>query len=314
MEPDPAPIALFAFNRPAHTRQALDALARNPLAGESDLHVFVDGPRGAHESALVDEVAGIGAGATGFKSVQLHRSASNRGLFGAITSGVSQVLERRPAVIVVEDDIVACPSFLRYMNDALERYREVAQVGSIHAYAPPVAALPEFYFLPGGDCWGWATWADRWRLFEPDAASLVRRIVQSGRLRAFCSVQGYRSLLMLCQRALGRNGSWALPWHASLFLAGRLTLHPGVSFVANIGNDASESDRYETALRSTYDGLPAIPVLADANAASRISGYYDAGAARGPLAALRVLALRCYATLLSRRIARGAIPGAKRHD
>lgn len=35
-----APVLLFTYNRPAHTKQTLDALLKNPLSKESTLFVF----------------------------------------------------------------------------------------------------------------------------------------------------------------------------------------------------------------------------------------------------------------------------------
>ena len=35
-----APILLFTYNRPAHTKQTLDALLKNPLSKESTLLFF----------------------------------------------------------------------------------------------------------------------------------------------------------------------------------------------------------------------------------------------------------------------------------
>jgi len=44
---------------------------------------------------------------------------------------------------------------------------------------------------------------------------------------------------MLRDQIAGRNDSWAVRWHASCFLAGRLTLYPGKSLVSNVGLDGS---------------------------------------------------------------------------
>jgi hypothetical protein len=44
---------------------------------------------------------------------------------------------------------------------------------------------------------------------------------------------------MLKAYLAGRNDSWAIRWHASMFLAGKLTLHPARSLVDNIGLDGS---------------------------------------------------------------------------
>ena len=40
-----APIALFTYNRPYHTRKTVEALQKNKLSAESDLIVFSDGPK-----------------------------------------------------------------------------------------------------------------------------------------------------------------------------------------------------------------------------------------------------------------------------
>ena len=52
---------------------------------------------------------------------------------------------------------------------------------------------------------------------------------------------------MLEGQIKGINDSWAVRWHASAFLAGKLTLYPGRSLVHNIGNDSSGTHCGESA-------------------------------------------------------------------
>ena len=52
---DTAPILLFVYNRPAHTRQALEALSRNTLAAASDVFVYSDAARSEADCAAVEE-------------------------------------------------------------------------------------------------------------------------------------------------------------------------------------------------------------------------------------------------------------------
>lgn len=40
-----APILLFTYNRPAHTRRTVEALQRNTLAAESELFIYSDAPK-----------------------------------------------------------------------------------------------------------------------------------------------------------------------------------------------------------------------------------------------------------------------------
>lgn len=55
---------------------------------------------------------------------------------------------------------------------------------------------------------------------------------------------------MLQDQIDGKNNSWAIRWHASAFLADKLTLYPSKSLVNNIGFDNSGthcgfSDNYD---------------------------------------------------------------------
>jgi len=297
-----APVAYFAFNRPEHTAATLAALAVNPEAPATDVHIFIDGPRNEREQSLVAEVAKVARSATGFRTIAITQADRNLGLFLSITAGVSRVVSEAGRVIVLEDDILVGRHFLQYMNEALSRYADQSIVGSIHAYSPPVAGLPEYFFLPGADCWGWATWSDRWALFRPDPSELLRSIVRSGRLREFALSHGWQSVLQLVARAQGRNQSWAIQWHASLFLARLLTLHPGSSFVRNIGNDGSGTHsiptaRHDVTERSSPCGdLPA-SIFNDQAAGNLLSSFLDQSALRnipGPTAMFRLL-LRCSA-------------------
>ncbi len=51
-----APIVLFAYNRPWHLQQTVESLAKNYLAGQSELFVFSDGPKTESDVPKVTEV------------------------------------------------------------------------------------------------------------------------------------------------------------------------------------------------------------------------------------------------------------------
>ena len=40
-----SPIVVFAYNRPEHLSKVLNALSENYLANQSDLYIYVDGPK-----------------------------------------------------------------------------------------------------------------------------------------------------------------------------------------------------------------------------------------------------------------------------
>jgi hypothetical protein len=261
-----APIALFVYRRVDHVRRTIEALALNSESAESDLIVFSDGPKGDTAAVDVAAVREYLKSVTGFRSINIVESERNLGLARSIITGVSQVLNRRDRVIVMEDDLVTSPHFLRYMNDALSHYRDDDRVASIHGYVYPVdRPLPETFFLRGADCWGWATWRRGWSLFNPNGRELFSELQRRKLTRHFDFDGTFEYTKMLENQIAGTNDSWAVRWYASAFLREKLTLYPGRSLVQNIGNDSTgahceTTNEYDVSLTSTPVRVGGIPV------------------------------------------------------
>lgn len=236
-----APILLFAYNRPHHTEQTLLNLLRNNESARSDLYVFCDGPKSNKDLESVSAVHDLVSKITGFKNVTVIKRSENLGLANSIIDGVTSVLNKHNSAIVLEDDIVVAPNFLRYMNAALHHYEPYHHVASIHGwnFSLTDTELPDAFFLRGADCWGWATWKRAWSKFEPNGSKLLRELKLRKQTHTFDLDGAYPYTQMLEDQIAGKNNSWAIRWHASAFLNDMLTLHPGESLVMNIGLDGS---------------------------------------------------------------------------
>ena len=242
------PIALFVYNRQEHTRRTIDALKQNSVACESDLIIFSDAPRSEVQAKAVREVRQYIREIDGFKSVSLVEREVNLGLARSIIDGVTTIVNKFGRIIVLEDDMVTSSYFLTYMNEALEKYADDERVVSIHGYVYPVKqSLPEAFFLPGADCWGWATWSRGWACFNSDGQFLLDELKRRKLIRAFDFNGAYPFSKMLEGQIKGKNDSWAVRWYASAFLEDKLTLYPGRSLVYNIGNDNSGTHCGESA-------------------------------------------------------------------
>jgi hypothetical protein len=261
-----APIALFVYNRLDHTRQTVDSLKKNFLAQESDLIIFSDASKSELQAANVRDVRDYISQINGFKSITIVERASNFGLAKSIIDGVTSIINKFGRIIVLEDDMVTSPYFLTYMNEALEKYADDERVISIHGYVYPVKdTLPEAFFLPGADCWGWATWRRGWKLFNPDGQFLLDQLRARKLISDFDFNGAYAYSKMLEGQIAGTNDSWAVRWYASAFLAGKLTLYPGRSLVRNIGNDNSgshcgDTDGFDSEMSATSINLSSIEV------------------------------------------------------
>ncbi len=235
-----APILLLAYNRPQHMAETLRTLAANELAAESQLFVYSDAPRTADDAAAVDTVRRQLAEVTGFLHVTVVERNENKGLARNVIDGVTALTERFGRVIVVEDDLVLAPHFLRFMNDALETYKDEPRVGHIQACDfTQDASLPDTFLIRWTGSWGWATWQRAWKMFNPNGRDLLRQLEERRLCREFDFSGKYGYTRMLRRQIAGLNDSWAIRWNATLFLADMLSLNVGRSLVRNTGFDGS---------------------------------------------------------------------------
>ena len=245
-----APIALFVYRRPEHTRRTLAALARADGAQRADLHVFSDAARDASAEGAVAEVRRLVRDVGGFRSVTLTERSTNLGLARSISSGVAGLLAAHGSVIVIEDDLEVAPAFLCWMNEVLERFADDPRVWQVSGYMFPVrrpALLPESFFMPLTTSWGWGTWSRAWGGGPPPAAQVLAQ-VEARADRAVFSLQGaYDYLGLLRAAAAGRVDSWAVCWYARTWLAGGLVAYPRVSLVRNSGLDGTGTHGANTA-------------------------------------------------------------------
>jgi len=234
-----APIILFVYNRPWHTEQTVAGLKKNELASESDLFIFSDGSKKENDED-VGKVREYIKTVDGFKSVTIIERDKNLGLANSVITGVTEIINKLGKVIVLEDDLVTSKYFLKFTNEALEKYENEEKVISIHGYMYPVKGnFPETFFLKGADCWGWATWKRGWDLFNSDGKELLKLIQERNFQNEFDFNGAYPFYDMLKAQVEGKVDSWAIRWYASAFLKKKLTLYPGVSLVSNIGMDNS---------------------------------------------------------------------------
>src|SRR5580698_12901 len=97
-----APIALFVYNRPDHTRRTLSYLQKNLLAEESRLFIFSDGAKTDADKPKVEQVRQLLTEISGFKSVKIFNSKQNKGLANSIIEGVTKLVDEYGKVIVFE--------------------------------------------------------------------------------------------------------------------------------------------------------------------------------------------------------------------
>lgn len=273
-----APVVLFTYNRPEHTRRTIEALAANELADETELFVFSDAPKNEkaveNVKAVREYVASLPQKGM-FQAVSLIFREENCGLAKNIIEGVTDIVNQYGRVIVLEDDLVTNRFFLRFMNDGLDRYEKDERVKGISGYSffddsradklMKDGVISESYLTEiAGISWSWATWEERWAAFDKDAKGWERLMTDAAYRKKFNYDNTYNFYNILkAQQQDSKTNSWAIRWYYTNFLQNGLYLCPSKSLVGNDGWDGSGVHCGEGAAPTAVHALQTDKVIAE---------------------------------------------------
>lgn len=261
-----APILLIAFNRPDLLEKAI-----TPISKIAPRMVFLalDGarPGNADDQTAADACDALVRNAFGpIEDCELHvlRRAENLGMKRACVGAIDWFFDQVESGIIIEDDVVADPTFFRFATELLARYqgdeRIMAICGTDYVGTPPIKGGQSYRFVRNFGVWGWATWRRAWRLNDPDFKQVSMREMRSVLGKQNCSSiprqRWWTRLLTRC--AQGQNPSWSFPWTFSIWREGGLCIKPDRNLVSNVGHDARATQTTTPDLR--LSNLPRHPM------------------------------------------------------
>lgn len=281
-----SPICLFVYKRYDTTKQMLESLKSCPECSESDLYVFMDAARSEKDIEEVVKVRSLFDGLDGFRHIETFPADTNKGLARSVIEGVSYVLQKHDDIIVLEDDLVVAPDFLSFMNEALKVYKNRSDIWSISGYTPNLEDIDQnksngVFLVPRAQCWGWATWRDRWMKVDWEVGDFEeiakRKVLQDNFNRGGDDL--FRTLKM---ERRGRIESWAVRWAYAAAKNNMFTVNPMQSKVQNIGIESSETHSSWNGSKHHVDlnSLPTVidpDVHFDATIASAFKRHHDLG-------------------------------------
>lgn len=235
-----APILVFSYNRLDHFKETIENLKQCNLADQSDLIVYSDGFKNDSDKIIVEKIREYASSINGFKSVNLISLDRNYGLAANIIKGVSDVVNEYGKVIVLEDDLVVSNQFLQFMNKSLDRFQNSKEIWHISGWNYPIETmgLPKLIPLRIMNCWGWATWKDRWDYFEKNPLELIEKF-DKNMIKDFDVDNSGVFWSQILANHNGTINTWAIFWYATIYLNKGICINPLKSFVKNIGHDGS---------------------------------------------------------------------------
>lgn len=235
------PLALFTYNRPAHTAAVLESLHACKGREQFDFFFFSDAAYRHEDRASVQEVRRLLLEQAPLFNAKIIKQSTNQGLAQSIVSGVSRLCSSYGWVVVLEDDLLVEPQFLQFMAEALVHYKNSPAVMQVAAttLAPPLNPPCDAFLLPVTTTWGWGTWQRAWESFSWVPKGWPQSANDADWLSAFQVGGAMDYVSMLEDRLAGHNDSWGILWWYAVSRAQGKVVYPTRSLVKNIGFDGT---------------------------------------------------------------------------
>lgn len=243
---------LFTYNRSGHTEQVLTSLKNNSVLPQK-LIIFQDGMKADQKDFKEWKKVNTIIHNVDWCDKEIITSETNKGLAKSIVYGINFAFSRYDTVIVLEDDCVAAPDFIKFMEQCFLKYENDKSIYCVSGYSWPVPVQKDSYDIYGCgriSSWGWGTWKDRWKSYCIDHG-IVKRLEQDQMKSLSLSTWGNDCKEMLIGNVEGRNDSWAVYWALNVMENGGICINPYRSLIKNIGLDGTGvhcgiTDRFQT--------------------------------------------------------------------
>lgn len=227
------PVVIFVYNRLATLEKLISSLELNPEFKNSDLIIFSDGPKKSIEDKeKVLKVRNYIKNLNEVKNIKIYESKENKGLANSIISGIDLVSKKYKSFIVLEDDLLVSPFFLRYMNLSLNKYEKIKKVWCINGFSPDPKKLNLVNMTKNSSYWtfrasshGWGTWSDRWNNVDW-SDDYLKTIIKSKKNKNKMLKAGSDTINMIYLKIDNKIDSWAIRWVTNIVQNGGLCLNP----------------------------------------------------------------------------------------
>lgn len=237
------PVAFIIFNRPDTTEKVFAEIAK---AKPPKLLVVSDGAR-TQRAGEAEKVAATRAIIKRIDwpcEVLTNFSDVNLGCKRRVASGIDWIFEQVEEAIILEDDCLPDPSFFRFCQEMLERYRHDQRIGMVSGDNFQLGRRrnhDSYYYSKYTHIWGWATWRDRWAGSYDVTMAKWPRVRDEGWLVDLVGNTSdaayWKKIFERVHR--GEIDTWDYQWAFANWLEGRMSILPAVNMITNIGFDSN---------------------------------------------------------------------------
>ncbi len=255
------PVAFLIFNRPDTTERVFNAIAQ---ARPTKLLVIADGPRAnrAGEAERCAQARAVIERVDWECEVLTNFADSNMGCKMRVATGIDWVFEQVEEAIILEDDCLPEPSFFRFCQEMLERYRDHPRIGMVtggNLQFGQQRGEASYYFSRYSHIWGWATWRRSWQLYQREIPQWPA-FRDQGWLNQLFEKQGERDYWAASFQLVheGKLDTWDCSWTFATLTHGLLQVVPNMNLISNIGFGPEATHTHVVGIHAD---MPTRPIL-----------------------------------------------------
>lgn len=240
-------IALFCYKRADKLKVVVEALLKNPECDSMDIVFFADGYKGDKDRADVEATRAYVDSIRGFNKIEKQYRERNISTGPNFFQGITYMCDNYDRFIVVEDDLVVTPNYIRYMLDALDFYRDEPSVFCVTGYCFPLRknGYPYDTVMYNRFCsYGWASWSDRVKQVKWDKETLIRIVHTSPGFKRHLNKTGMDLFRMVKKQINGTISTWDIQMQVHVALNNFKVVYPVLSKTSNIGFGAGSTNTF----------------------------------------------------------------------
>lgn len=238
-------IAVFCYKRVAKLRISIEALLQNPECASLEVIFFCDGYKNENDMQAVLETRAYIDSISGFKKVLKIFREKNMTTGPNFITALNYLCNNFDRFIVVEDDIVVTPNFLKYMLDALEFYQNQTSIFCISGFTFPLH-IGDYKFdsmvFTRFSSYGWASWSNRVKDVVWDQNRLITMMKSSSNFKNRLNSEGYDLYRMLKKQLNGKISTWDIQMQVHISENRLKVIFPIISKTKNIGFDIESTN------------------------------------------------------------------------
>ncbi len=254
------PVAFLIFNRPDTTARVFETIR---AAQPPKLLVVADGPR-LNTPGDADKCKAVRAIIENIDwpcTVLTNYSDVNLGCKRRVSSGLDWVFDTVEEAIILEDDCLPDPTFFRFCQELLDKYRDderIMMISGDNFQFGRRRSEYSYYYSRYSHIWGWASWRRAWKHYDVEMKLWPTFKVGGWLNDCLGDARSAKYWTQTFDKVYrGTINTWDYQWTFACWMQHGLSVLPKVNLVSNVGFHA---DATHTAGHSSFSEMRTEPL------------------------------------------------------